>query len=307
MMKNPMRIREYFIYFSLIAAIALLFAFTAVPHTFAAEGDLLKLTESYPQDNGDHMPVQNVGIKLFFNGDVTDASVWKNNKNCFTFTDSKGKTVPSEVHSGTKQSDYILVTAQPKGGRLDPKSEYTLTISGDLVDKTGRTFGDDLPITFTTVDEAGNTKVYMLLMAVMVVGMIGMTVLSNKRKAKAEAAAGTKTEKVNPYKLAKEKGISVEKAMALIEKDRQKQIAKAGAEKEAQLKENAEKEKANTKRVKGAHPISAGGSAYKTGRKALAVRKAKEEAEKRAKAEAAKRAKGTSHPKSKRGKGRYKR
>ncbi|MDR1953551.1 MAG: Ig-like domain-containing protein [Clostridiales Family XIII bacterium] len=306
-----MRIREYVVYFSLIAAMALTFALSAVPHVFAAgsDGPPLELVDSYPQDKGDHMPVQNVGIKLFFNKDsnVTDDSVWENNAKCFTLKDEKNKKIPIEAHYGTKESNYILVTAKPKGGRLDPNSDYTLTISDALTSTDERTLGEDVVIKFTTVDEAGNSKVYMLLMGVMVVGMIAMTVISNKRKAKAEAEVGAKAEKVNPYKLAKEKGISVEKAMALIEKDRQKQIARAGEARESQLKAAAEQEKLATKRVKGAHPISAGGSAYKTGRKAEAERKAKEEAAKKAKAEAAKRAKGTSHPKSKRGKGKYKR
>jgi hypothetical protein len=297
------------VYFCLIAAMALMFAFTAVPHAFAAAVDLpsLELKDSYPQNNGNHMPVQNVGIKLFFNGDVAVDRVWENNAKCFTLRDEKNKKIPIEAHYGTKEKDYILVTAQPKSGRLNPNSDYTLTISDTLVSTDERTLGEDIVIKFTTVDEAGNTKVYMLLMGVMVVGMIAMTVISNKRKEKAAAEASMKTEKVNPYKLAKEKGISVEKAMALIEKDRQKQIAGAREKKEAQLKEAAEQEKPATKRVKGARPISAGGSAYKTGRKAIAEQKAKEEAAKKAKAEAAKRAKGTSHPKNKKGKGKYKR
>jgi hypothetical protein len=302
--------REYVVYFSLIAAMVLMFALSAVPHVFATGNDLpsLELTDSYPQDKGDHMPVQNVGIKLFFNKDsnVTDESVWESNEKCFTLKDEDDKKIPIEAHYGTKEPNYILVTANPKGGRLNPNSDYTLTISDALTSTDGRTLGEDIVIKFTTVDEAGNSKVYMLLMGVMVVGMIAMTVISNKRKAKAEAEGTAKAEKVNPYKLAKEKGISVEKAMALIEKDRQKQIARAGEAREAQLKA-AEKEKPATKRVKEARPISSGGSAYKTGRKAAAERKAKEEAAKKAKAEAAKRAKGTSHPKSKRGKGKYKR
>ncbi|MDR1028525.1 MAG: hypothetical protein LBL63_03810 [Clostridiales Family XIII bacterium] len=281
----------------LLASVSILAA--VAPSAFAAAGDsgALKLEESYPQNKGEHMPVQNVGIKLFFNGDVTSERVQKNNSACFKLTDSKGKTVKTEAYYGTKQNNYILVTAVPKEGTLQPASEYTLTISETLMSSDDRTLDKDEIIKFSTVDTSGSTKVYMLLMVVMVAGMIAMTVISNRRKARAEAEAVMKEGKVNPYKMAKDKGITLQQALMIIEKDKEKRAKRLSAVTEAAKEKDAPEQKADAKRVKGSRPISAGGSAYRTGRKAVAERKAREEAAKRAKNAAAK---------SKKGKGKHK-
>ncbi|MDR2156558.1 MAG: Ig-like domain-containing protein [Clostridiales Family XIII bacterium] len=288
----------------LIAAATVLFAFATVAQISAASGDLspLKLTESYPPNDGKNMPVQNVGIKLFFDGNVAAEAVRKNNSDCFKLTDSKGKTVKTEAYYGSKRNDYILVTAVPKSGSLESDSKYTLTISDELRSADARTLVGEETITFTTVDTTGNTQVYMLLMFVMVAGMIAMTFISNRRKAKAQAEAVMREGKVNPYKLAKDKGITLQQALALIEKEKEKKAKRlSGTSEDGKQKPESESEpeKPHTKRVKGAKPISAGGSAYKTGRKALAEQRAKEAA--------AKRAKNTSAQKGKKGKGKNKR
>ncbi|MDR3072340.1 MAG: hypothetical protein LBU41_02485, partial [Clostridiales Family XIII bacterium] len=184
----------------------------------------LQLEESYPHIDGTetHMPVQNVGIKLYFTENVSDKDLRKVNKTCFTLTDSKNKKVPVEVYFSDKSSDanYILVTAKPKSGSLEPKSVYKLTISKKLKSSEGNLLGSNTVIPFQTVDTAGNTKVYMLLMVIMIVCMIGFTIINKWRKEKAAVASGAKEKAVNPYDLAKEKNISVREAVALIEKDK---------------------------------------------------------------------------------------
>jgi hypothetical protein len=80
--------------------------------------------------------------------------------------------------------------------------------------------------------------------------------------------------------------------MDMIERDkkrREKRLQKAGVDpnnpggKQKQLTV----QRKDTRRVKKPRPISEAGSTYKTGRKAIAEKKAKENAEKRAKAQAA--------------------
>ncbi|MDR0357483.1 MAG: hypothetical protein LBH63_03850, partial [Clostridiales Family XIII bacterium] len=243
----------------LLVAIAFLVAFAALSiapmsRVFAAQGELspLNLIESYPQNEGKHMPVQNVGIKLFFDGNVTAEGVRNNNSKCFKLTDSAGKKIKTEAYYGTKREDYILVTALPDDGSLQPDSEYALTISEALSSSDSRVLGESKVIRFTTVDTTGNTQVYMILMGVMVAGMIAMTMISNRRKARAEAEAVMKEGKVNPYKLAKDKGITLQQALAIIEKDKEKR-AKRLSRSAASTKEDpeVEEEKPDTKRVKG--------------------------------------------------------
>lgn len=284
-------------------------AFAAAPAVIAAEGSGVALRlieqESSPQPGTKNLQIQNVGFKLIFDGNVTDKSLQDINAKCFTLRDSKDKKIETQVYYGSKRDDYILVIAVPKDKDgnskiLDSKKTYTLTISGKLQSIDGRILGEDVKMEYTTVDTEGNTKIYMLLMLVVVAVMIAGTVISTKRKAKAEAEAAFVQKSANPYKLAKEKGISVEQAMARIEKEKQKKaklIGTADSTSAASVSKQgaAADSSKNTRRVKGPRPISTAGGLYKTGRKAIAEQKAKEEA--------AHRAKGTTNPKNKGGKG----
>lgn len=265
----------------------------------------LNLVKSIPKENDKNVPVDTVGIKLYFDGDVTSESVRDINSKCFTFANAKKKeTIETTAYFDKRDSGYILVIAQKKDKKgaevsLTQDSEYTLTISGGLMAADGRVIGEDQVIHFRTLDASGNTRVYMLLMVGMIVAMIAISFISKRRKAKAEAeASGVKP--VNPYKMAREKGITVQEALVLIEKEKQKRekrLKAAGVDPKS-IKEQ-EIEKPDTHKVKGPRPITAAGSTYKTGRKAEAEKKAREEEERKAK--------GTTNPKNKnKGKGKKK-
>jgi hypothetical protein len=251
------------------------------------------LTLTY--ENYDNAPVDTVGIKLYFDGDVSAESVRSinNAKGMFEFIGGKSEKITTKAYFNKKEKGYILVTAtKTKDGNiisLKPKSKYELKVSGKLTSADGRILGEDKVIDLRTVDTSGNTQVYMLLMVAMVVGMILMTFVSNRRKKKAkELIANSKP--VNPYKLAKEKGITVQEALAIAEKDkikREKLLKTAGIDPKT-LKGKEPK----GYRVKGPRPISAGGSDYKTGRKAIAEQKAKKAAAKRATGNSKKKGKG---------------
>ncbi|MDR3304813.1 MAG: hypothetical protein LBS85_02120, partial [Clostridiales Family XIII bacterium] len=174
---------------------------------------------------------------------------------------------------------------------LNQKSGYTLTISNELRDQNGKALGDDITVKFTTMDMAANSKLSMYLMVGMMVAVIALMIFTNWRKMKAEAEAAALL-KANPYRISKERNISVDEAKVLIEKAKeknQKQLEKTGGKapepiekKSAVPKLGAAKPKKDTKKVKGPRPVSEGGSSYKTGRKAAAERKARAEAAKKA-------------------------
>jgi hypothetical protein len=253
----------------------------------------LTLEESYPTDDDQHVPVDNIGFKLLFSGDVTADGVWANNEKSFEFTDSKNKKYGITVYPSPDDSKYILVSVNntdSKGGRvqLAQKSDYKLTIKSGLASADGAQLADNIDINFTTIDLSGNTKIYMLMMVLMVVAMVGFSVLNNKRKAKFKAQTEA-IKAMNPYKIAKDKKMTVEEANAYIEKEKekvQKRMRKLGIvpedEKKKEEEEKAKKAERprDVKKVKAPHPISAAGSTYKTGRKAKAEAKAKKEAAK---------------------------
>jgi hypothetical protein len=73
----------------------------------------------------------------------------------------------------------------------------------------------------------------MVLMAVLFVGMFAFMALKSKRDARksADPKQQEKAEKINPYQLAKKKGISVEKAVQEIERKKKKQEAQEARKK----------------------------------------------------------------------------
>jgi len=279
-----------------VLATALILAL-ATP-AFAAGGSL-NFIKSTPESGSSNVPIENVGVKLFFDSNVTDESVWANNAVCFKLLDSAGKEVDYNVYPGQKAGEegYILVLANPEPakegqpGQLMQDSDYKLIISGGLMSIDGAVLSDDIQINFKTMDVAANSKLSMIIMVVMMVAVMALMFITNWRKMKAEAEAAALA-KANPYRIAKDRKITVDEAKELIEKAKEKnkkQLEKVGGKAPAPVEKksaaprlDAKKKKKDTHKVSGPRPISEGGGKYKTGRKAEALRKARAEAAKKA-------------------------
>jgi hypothetical protein len=276
---------------AVVIILAIAFTLVLAMPVFAAGGSL-NFIKSTPESGGTNVPIENVGIKLFFDGNVTDQSVWAANAKAFTLKDPSGKIIDYSAYPGQKvgEEGYILVVADPPRvsenmpGQLEQKTIFSLTISADLMSKEGALLGDDIIITFETMDVAANSKLSMVIMVLMLVAVMGLMFFTNWRKMKAEAEAAALI-KANPYKIAKEKSITVDEAKALIEKAKEKnkkQLEKVGGKapvpeekKSVAPRLESKKKKKNTHKVSGPRPISEGGSSYKSGRKAEKERKAK--------------------------------
>ena len=264
----------------------------------------LELQDSYPKDGSSESRPENFMVKLYFNEDVSAKEVQKDNESAFTFTDSKGKELPIKVLYDSKKPKEIWVLVKQT---LKQDSSYKLSISGDLKVANGDTLGQDKVISLKTRNTNTDNNVNMAMMGVMMVGMIFFTSLNTKRQLKKqeEEAKTADDIKVNPYKVAKETGKSVEDVVAKTQKEKEKvkqkeekrNKAKAEGRGQAAVKEDDFANK-DTKRVTGPKPISAAGSTYKTGRK--------EKAEKEKEKAAAKAAAGTTRPKNATGKSRNK-
>lgn len=262
----------------------------------------LKLIHSYPQDGSHDSMLENVVVKLYFNEDVSAKEVQEANKNAFKYTDDKGKEMPLRILY-PKESKEIWVLVEKT---LQPDSEYKLQISGELQIPNGDTLGQDQTIEFKTRDTGMDTTVNMGLMFVMVIGMIIFSSISAKRNLKKQEEESKADGKVNPYKVAKETGKSVEDVVAKTEKEKEKakiqsekkNKGKAGGKTTEKTTEKTSEAGSDTKRVTGPRPISVTGSTYLTGRKA--------KAEKEKEMAAAKAAAGTTRPKNATGKSRNK-
>lgn len=260
----------------------------------------LTLLDSYPENGSHNSMLDNVVVKLYFNEDVSAKEVQDANKGAFKFTDAEGKEMPLKILYPRESKELWVLVEKP----LVSNSDYKLVISGDLKIPNGDTLGQDQTVEFKTRNTSVDSTVNMGLMAVMMVGMIAFSSISAKRQLKKqeEEARAEDRVKVNPYKVAKETGKSVEAVVAKTEKEKEKARAQAEKRNKGKVKVKAEEDieepASDNKRVTGARPISAAGSTYVTGRK--------EKAEKEKEMAAAKAAAGTTRPKNSTGKSRNK-
>lgn len=266
----------------------------------------LGIEKTSPKDGETGTAIENLGVKLYFTEPMYSDKYNKQNEKCFTITDSEGKEVPILVVFNNKEGyeNQVLVLEDTTSDyEVAPDSEYTLTISDKLKSASGNTLSDEAlagsVITFRTLNQKRTSAINMVMMVVMMLVMVGAT-MKGAKKAEEEKHKDDAPAKVNPYKEAKKTGKSVEEIVAKAEKEKAKyeeKEAKRRAEYEAELAEEEERRAAeeaallaaSRKHVSGPRPISAAGSTYKSGRKALAEQKAKEEAERKAR--------GTTNPK----------
>lgn len=260
---------------AIIMMVALLITFG----TSFAFADSLAIEETYPKDDSKGASIENLGVKVRFNNEMSEKTVGKANEGKFQLYDKDGKKIPTRVLYNEDEKGVVLVLLDSnKENRLraESNSDYTLKISGDVVDDKGNALGKDEEINFRTLNQGTNSLISMGMMVVMIGGML----IISKRSVKKASEEVKKEEKVNPYKEAKKTGKSVEE---IVEKDQKKKAKAAAAA--AKSKHNAEYEdeadEVNKYRVKSRRPASAAGSKYVA---------AKKEAAKKASAKGAKNA-----------------
>ncbi|MHC1723236.1 MAG: Ig-like domain-containing protein [Aminipila sp.] len=260
-----------------IVALTLLMVMMTTTLCFAGT---LELEDSYPRNGDKGMQVENSGVKLYFNQNMINKNNEAANLKCVKLTDPKGKKLPIRVLYSPKEKGLVLVLVDKQ--TLLSDSTYRLSVSGDIESASGDTLGEDVHIKFNTVDTSASMKANMVMMGLMMVAVIWASSKAAKKKDEKEKEEATVDDKVNPYKVAKETGKSVEAIVAKDQKDKEKHRKKMEKKlaKEAQdevLDDNVISN--DNKRVKGARPISAGGSTYITGRKAAAEEAARRKAQ----------------------------
>ncbi|MDD2217376.1 MAG: hypothetical protein PHW03_05600 [Eubacteriales bacterium] len=260
--------------FGRVTAIALLMVMLAYSFCFA---ETLKLVGSYPEEGSENAAIENFGVKLYFNKDIySDKSDMVANENKIVMKDENGKIVPTLVVYSPKEKNMVLVLANQnidKGNgaqaKIEQDTEYTVNVSKNLESASGEKLKKAEKVTFKTMNQTRSTMISMILMG----AMFGGIFFASSRSMRKEMKKKMQDDKVNPYKVAKETGKSVEEVVAADQKAKKKK-----AEKQAWREFDSEdgQQDNDNKRVKMPRPISAGGSTYITGRKALAVQKAAE-------------------------------
>ena len=284
-----------------LGMIIAIIALTMLP-ALTCFADSLEIVDSYPRDGGTGLQPVNCAVKLYFNQDVSGEKYMTANSTCFRITGPDKKALPITVLHDSKDTSMVLVVLKDT---LAEDTEYKLTISGDFTATSGDMLEKNKTITFRTRSTKNDGKVSMVMMGVMFVGIIIFSSRQMKRQTQKDAEAKEKNAKVNPYKVSKKTGKSVEDIVKKEDKIKRKKAAEeakvkaaAGDNKETKGHAEEEEEVSTNIRVSGPRPISAAGSTYKSGKKA--------KAEAAAKKKAAERSAGTTKPKNQQAKKRNK-
>ncbi len=252
----------------------------------------LELESSYPEDGGTDYQSMNFAVKLYFNEDVRA----EGNSDAVHMYDSDKNKVDCRLVYSNKEEGLALVVVN---GDLKQNAEYKLVVDDTFQSASGELLGVPKEISFKTRDASKDATINMVMMGGMMLAVIVLTTRTMKKDKEKAVKEKKEDNKVNPYKVAKEKGTSVEEVVAKDQKAKDKAAIAAAKEKALKEKEIAKilKEeskgvkyiRSDWKKVKVPRPISAGGSTYKSGTKA--------KAEAEAKLAAAKKAAGTTNPK----------
>ena len=230
----------------------------------ASAASSLTVEDISPKSDATNMAMENMGFKVYFSEDVYSKENKKANAKCCRIIDNKGKEVPSIVLFSPKEKNLVMVLADTNNKKtmIKGKTKYTVQIDQNFVSAKGNTLAKQYESSFTTLNPSTSMKISMAMMAVMVVVMVIATKrgLTDQNKRREEQAKREKKEnaKVNPYKVAKETGKTVEEVVAQEEKRK----AKIAAKRERQKKEKKVEIASDNMRVKKRQPVSAAGIDY---------------------------------------------
>ena len=225
----------------LIAVLLILASASAV---FA---DDLTIVDISPADGSKGYQPANMAVKIRFSEDMMDESAIAANQGKFSIVDPDGTEQPYDiVYNASKYPDELWLVLQ---NDLEANTEYTVTIQPGIVSSSGSRLAEGLTTNFYTRNTKTDGLVSMGLMLVLMVAMFGMTARSAKKQQEKEdprAAEKALEDSLNPYKLAKQKGISLAEAQAIVEKEKdklEKKKAKAEAERIKREEMKAEERK----------------------------------------------------------------
>ena len=278
-----------------ILSLVLIIAMLMSPVCYASG---LEIVGTTPKDGGKGYQPQNMAVKIKFNEEMLEAG----NASHFSVTSADGRGVPFQLVCSEEKypNELWLVISET----LMPDTEYRVNIASGVKSKAGNVLSGNQTTSFRTRNTKTDSKISMVLM----LGMMGFMFIASARAAKnqeAEAAAPVKKNdpNLNPYKISKERGISLEEAKAIVEKEKAKQakaqekyerekarrdeaMAAEMEEMQKRLEEEAEAaRRANNFHVKA--PASIVEKGYKVPRSVVKKNKAKRDAARKAEKKAA--------------------
>jgi hypothetical protein len=217
---------------ALVLSLILIISALFVPAVYA-DGTLiaangLQIVSTTPRDGETGKQPQNMAVKFEFSENMIDEAKIAANTPLFSVKNASGTAIKFDVvYNASKYPNELWLILDET---LESNSEYTCTAKAGIASASGNTLASDYTFTFKTRNTKTDATLSTVLMFVMMGFMLFTTVRSAKKMAEEQMNKGKGPQdddkNMNPYKLAKAKNISVEKATAIIEKDKAKQAKK---------------------------------------------------------------------------------
>lgn len=211
----------------------------------------LEIVKTSPADGSTGYQPKNMAVKFTFNEDMMDEAAIAANKSKFTIKDPEGNAQAFDiVYNAEKYPNELWLVLE---GELGSNTEYTVTVEPGVKSASGATLDSGMNFMFKTRNLATDSKISMGLMMVMMFVMFGATSKAAKKaqeEADPKAAMKVAEESVNlnPYKIAKERNISLDEAKAIVAKEKEKLERKKAKEEESRIRKE-EKRAAQIKAI----------------------------------------------------------
>ncbi len=228
--------RNFFVLILLFALIA-----SGASQVFA-EGSGLEIVKTSPEDGDRGFQPANMAVKITFSEDMMDENAIEVNKGKFHIYAGDGSELEFDVvYNAKKYPDelWLVLTST-----LESDSPYKVVVDDGIISASGARLAKGMELSFRT----RNTSIDQKISMVMMFGMIGVMFFVTSKAAKKTAeqqdpkfVEKSADDNLNPYKISKEKKISLEKAQGIVEKRKAKFDKKMRKAEEARLKREKQK------------------------------------------------------------------
>lgn len=183
----------------------------------------LEIVDISPADGSKGYQPANMAVKISFSENMMDEAAIASNTDKFSISDAEGKQQPFDiVYNADKYPDELWLVLKEN---LAENSEYTVKIEPGVVSASGSVLSEGMTTTFRTRSVKIDNLISMGLMGVLMAVMFFASSRAAKKAQEKEdprAAEKAAEDSLNPYRLAKEKGISLTEAQAIVAKEREK-------------------------------------------------------------------------------------
>ena len=214
----------------------------------AVFADGLTIVGVSPENGKTGLQPQNIAVKVKFSENMMDAAAIERNADKFVIVSEGGTVIPCTLtYNEKKYPDELWAIAESD---LESQTKYTFTAKAGIESASGAVLAEDFTTEFHTRDVKKDSTISMVMTFILMGFMIFMTTRSAKNaKIKEDPVEAQKAviAKMNPYKMSKEKGISLDEAKAEIAKEQEKLKKLEAKAAEEKAKRQQQKEEAMRK------------------------------------------------------------